>query len=68
MKRLFIVLLIVYSSNLLSQEVYQIEGQIRGVTDGECILAYNHYSSQLFAKDTAQVDKNGKVIFSKKES
>ncbi|MDF7816510.1 DUF5106 domain-containing protein [Runella sp. MFBS21] len=51
----------------MSQEVYRIEGVIRGITDGNCILAYNHYSSQLYAKDTAKVDKTGRIIFSKNE-
>lgn len=65
MKKL-VIILIVCSLDLFGQNSYRIEGMIHGISSGKCILAYNYYSSQLYSKDTAEVDKNGRFVFQKK--
>ncbi len=48
--------------NSLAQTAYRIEGQIKGLKSGNCILA-NYLSTSLYSKDTAQVDANGNIVF-----
>ncbi len=47
---------------LTSNAQYRIEGQIKGLAGGECILANNYITGSLYAKDTATVDANGKLV------
>jgi thiol-disulfide isomerase/thioredoxin len=42
---------------------YRIEGQIKGLTAGDCILANNYITASLYPKDTATVDADGKLVF-----
>lgn len=50
------------SSGVFAQAGYRIEGQIKGLSGGSCILA-NYYATQIYAKDTAQADANGRFVF-----
>ncbi|MCU0339774.1 MAG: DUF5106 domain-containing protein [Spirosomaceae bacterium] len=47
-----------------AQNGYRIEGQIKGLSGGDCILA-NYYAAQIYAKDTAKADANGRFVFQK---
>ena len=55
-------LLTCLSGSVLAQGGYRIEGKIKGLTGGDCILA-NYYATQIFAKDTAKADANGQFVF-----
>ncbi len=48
---------------LVSHAQYRIEGQIKGLAGGDCILTYNYISASYYTKDTATVDVNGKIVF-----
>jgi thiol-disulfide isomerase/thioredoxin len=48
--------------NSFAQTAYRIEGQIKGLKSGNCILA-NYLSTSLYSKDTAQADANGNIVF-----
>ena len=62
LKITFFFLLICISGGLSAQGGYRIEGQIKNLTGGSCILA-NYYAAQIYAKDTAQADANGRFVF-----
>jgi thiol-disulfide isomerase/thioredoxin len=55
-------LLICLSFGTFAQEGYRIEGKIKGLSGGDCILA-NYYATQIYAKDTAKADANGRFVF-----
>lgn len=67
-KHLILELLIIslFSGKILGQ--YTINGQIKGLDSGQCILAYNHFSGGLYPIDTSEVDSNGNIKFSKNKS
>lgn len=58
----FFFLLFCISSSMFAQTGYRIEGQIKNFSGGDCILA-NYYTTQLYAKDTAQIDAKGHFVF-----
>jgi thiol-disulfide isomerase/thioredoxin len=60
--------LIILSFHTLSIAQYRIEGQIKGLTGGDCILANNYITTSLYPKDTAIVDANGKLVIEGKNS
>lgn len=62
LKITFFFLLICVSRGVFAQAGYRIEGQIKNLTGGSCILA-NYYATQIYAKDTAQADANGRFVF-----
>ena len=55
-----VLFLLVFGQTTWGQ--YHIEGQIHGLKGGNCILA-NYYATNLYPKDTAQADANGRLIF-----
>jgi thiol-disulfide isomerase/thioredoxin len=62
LKSTLFFLLTCISSHVFSQVGYRIEGQIKGLSGGDCILA-NYYATQIYAKDTAKADANGHFVF-----
>ena len=56
----FLLLCVFYRAN--AQGNYRIEGQVKNFKSGDCILA-NYYGTQIYAKDTAKIDANGKFVF-----
>jgi thiol-disulfide isomerase/thioredoxin len=48
--------------HITSYAQYRIEGQIKGLTGGDCILANNYIVASLYPKDTAKVDANGRLV------
>lgn len=64
MIKLLIILIILFSQSFLNAQVssYLIKGEIKGIKDTTCILAY-YYGDKQYAKDTAEIDKNGKFEF-----
>ena len=48
---------------LLVKDKYKYEGQIIGLKDSTCMLAY-YYGDKQYAKDTSEIDKEGRFIFS----
>ena len=42
---------------------YRFEGQVKGLQDSTCMLAY-YYGDKQFAKDTAEIDQEGRFVFS----
>ena len=66
MKKYFLftlLFLVVISKNSFSQDTYRFEGQVKGLQDSTCMLAY-YYGDKQFAKDTAEIDKEGRFVFS----
>lgn len=61
----YLILLFCISTAATAQNGYRIEGQIKGVTGGDLILA-NYYAAQIYAKDTAKADAEGRFVFTKK--
>ena len=55
--------LVVISDNSFSQNAYRFEGQVKGLKDSTCMLAY-YYGDKQFAKDTAEIDEEGRFVFS----
>ena len=49
-----LLFLVVICNNSFSQETYRFEGQVKGLQDSTCMLAY-YYGDKQFAKDTAQI-------------
>lgn len=62
MKSIITLLLFIISASLFAQKGYRIEGKIKDLNGGECILA-NYYAAQIYAKDTAKADANGYFVF-----
>ena len=58
---LFFFIVAIYT-DAVAQTGYRIEGQIKGLSGGNCFLA-NYYATQIYAKDTAQADANGRFVF-----
>ena len=66
MKKYFfytLLFLVLISDNSFSQDTYRFEGQVKGLQDSTCMLAY-YYGDKQFAKDTAEIDKEGRFVFS----
>ncbi|AEI46538.1 thioredoxin-like domain-containing protein [Runella slithyformis] len=61
-KRILLSSLVCLANAAIAQSAYRIEGQIKGLKGGSCILA-NYYAAQIYAKDTAQADNNGHFVF-----
>jgi len=59
--------LVVISNNSFSQDAYRFEGQVKGLKDSTCMLAY-YYGDKQFAKDTAEIDDEGRFVFSGDET
>jgi thiol-disulfide isomerase/thioredoxin len=57
----FLLLGVFYQAT--AQGNYRIEGQVKEFKSGDCILA-SYYGTQIYAKDTAQIDATGKFVFS----
>jgi len=67
-KQLFFTLAFLTIFNVsFSQDAYKIDGQVKGLSDTTCMLAY-YYGDKQFAKDTADIDATGKFVFSGDES
>lgn len=63
MKKGFLLsLLFVFSTSVFAQNGYQFKGQINGVKDTTCMLAY-YYGDKQYAKDTADIDSQGNFVF-----
>ena len=58
-----LLFLVVISNNSFAQDGYSFEGQVRGLQDSTCMLAY-YYGDKQFAKDTAEIDQEGRFVFS----
>ena len=55
-KQLFFTLAFLTIFNVsFSQDAYKIDGQVKGLSDTTCMLAY-YYGDKQFAKDTADID------------
>ncbi len=70
MKKYFFYILfflVVISDNSFSQNAYRFEGQVKGLKDSTCMLAY-YYGDKQFAKDTAEIDEEGRFVFSGDET
>ena len=70
MKKYFFYILfflVVISNNSFSQDAYRFEGQVKGLKDSTCMLAY-YYGDKQFAKDTAEIDEEGRFVFSGDET
>jgi thiol-disulfide isomerase/thioredoxin len=61
LKRILLPLFFCITHLVFAQSAYRIEGQIKGLNGGSCILA-NYYAAQIYAKDTAQADKDGHFV------
>lgn len=61
-KSTFLFSLLLSSINLIAQNGYRIEANIKNYTSGDAILA-NHYALSLYPKDTATVDSKGNMVF-----
>ena len=61
-KSIAILFLTFLCQNSFAQSGFRIEGQINGLKGGNCILA-NYSGTNLYPKDTAQADANGRVVF-----
>ena len=48
-----LLFLVVIINNSFSQDAYRFEGQVIGLQDSTCMLAY-YYGDKQFAKDTAK--------------
>tara|TARA_Y100000991_G_scaffold215493_1_gene206133 strand:- start:3009 stop:4469 length:1461 start_codon:yes stop_codon:yes gene_type:complete len=59
--------LVVIINNSFSQDAYRFEGQVKGLKDSTCMLAY-YYGDKQFAKDTAEIDDEGRFVFSGDET
>ena len=59
---LLILALITYNISV-AQEAFRFEGQVAGIKDTTCMLAY-YYGDKQYAKDTADVDNEGRFVFS----
>ena len=57
----FVIMLMSQFSN--AQLAYEYKGQIGGLKDTTCMLAY-YYGDKQYAKDTADIDSQGNFIFS----
>lgn len=57
----FILMCIFHFSN--AQLAYEYKGQISGLKDTTCMLAY-YYGDKQYAKDTADIDSQGNFVFS----
>ena len=56
MKKYFLftlLFLVVISENSFSQDTYRFEGQVTGLQDSTCMLAY-YYGDKQFVKDTSR--------------
>ena len=56
----FVIMLMSQFSN--AQLAYEYKGQIKGLKDTTCMLAY-YYGDKQYAKDTADIDSQGNFIF-----
>lgn len=58
------VLCIIYAPTVNGQSGYEIEVTLKGLRDTSCVLGHYNYSrSSFIARDTAQVDAQGKMVF-----
>ena len=58
-----LLFIVVICNSAFSQESYRFEGQVKGLQDSTCMLAY-YYGDKQFAKDTAEIDQEGRFVFS----
>lgn len=61
-KNIFTTLIILISINHLSAQGYKYTGQVVGLNDSTCMLAY-YYGDKQYAKDTADIDSQGRFVF-----
>ena len=64
---LSILFLMFIFSLSFSQDKYKYEGQIIGLKDTTCMLAY-YYGDKQYARDTSKIDSEGRFIFSGNKS
>lgn len=62
MKNIILLFFFVSTFNLLSAQGYKYQGQIVGLNDSTCMLAY-YYGDKQYAKDTAEISPEGKFVF-----
>ena len=59
-----LLFLAIITSNIsIAQETFRFEGQVKGIKDTTCMLAY-YYGDKQYAKDTADIDNDGRFVFS----
>ena len=61
-KGLLLSLFTLISTAIVAQSAYQFKGNIKGIQDTTCMLAY-YYSDKQFARDTAEIDSKGNFVF-----
>jgi thiol-disulfide isomerase/thioredoxin len=52
---------------LTTQAQYRFQGEVKGVKDTTCILAY-YYGDKQYAKDTAEINSQGQFVFEGEET
>jgi len=57
-----LLLLFIFVIQANAQSGYKIEGQLNGIKDTSCILAF-YYGNKTLAKDTALIESDGKIVF-----
>ena len=66
-KNTFLLLLALLPFYSIFSQGYRYSGQVIGLNDSTCMLAY-YYGDKQYAKDTAEIDANGKFVFEGKEA
>ncbi|MGC6490333.1 MAG: DUF5106 domain-containing protein [Flavobacteriales bacterium] len=61
-KELTLIFLGLFSILSAIAQGYKYEGQVVGLSDSTCMLAY-YYGNKQYAKDTAIIDNNGRFVF-----
>ena len=57
-----LLFLAIITSNIsIAQETFRFEGQVKGIKDTTCMLAY-YYGDKQYAKDTADIDNDGRFF------
>ena len=62
MKNYLLISLFFFSINHIMAQGYKYQGQIVGLNDSTCMLAY-YYGDKQYAKDTAEISSEGKFVF-----
>jgi len=66
-KNTFLLLVALFTFNSAFSQGYRYEGQVAGLNDSTCMLAY-YYGDKQYARDTAEIDSNGKFVFEGEEA
>ncbi|MFO7790892.1 MAG: thioredoxin-like domain-containing protein [Bacteroidota bacterium] len=62
-KRFFwIVIFVLFGSNIMAQQEHKIEVQVKGVSDTTMLLGH-HFGKKKYVVDTVMADENGRAVF-----